>query len=633
MANEVSSTSSYSYLQTSSGRISGLVSGMDTESLVEKLMKAESAKMEKLQQQQQKYEWQRDAYRSVNTKLQTFSDDLFNNYSLQKNFMTKTATVSDSSKVSVSPTATATGTLSLDYVKQLATSGTTGAKTLTASNTVLAQGTNKLSELGINSANGTFNFTLKNGEETSTKTVVYSKDDTIDTFVEKLKAEGVDASFKDGKFSFGTSDVTVSDANYSKALMGKMNVNLDTSGKVTGSSELNGKYTVQATSTLKDLGISTVIDSTDTPGTVTLGVLQSDGTMKSVNISYSETDTIDTFVKKLNSAGVSAIFSNGQMSITANNTGSYSGGSIQVRSDTNKGSEGLFNKLGFITGSSETGQIVNGQDAIYSANGIEMTSKSNTFTVSGYSVTAKQEFGYDIVNNVPLASEKVSVSSTVDVDAMMDKIKTFVNSYNDLITSLNSQTKEKKNTSYSPLTEAQKSEMTTDQITKWEEKAKAGILRNDTYINKFLSDARKSIYQKVDAVSNEAYNTIYKIGITTTDTYADGGKLQIDEDKLRAALTNDPDAVMTLFTDSSTGIAKNLRDAAKSAISSIEKQAGKTTSTNSSFTIGKRLDELTTKIDDWKERLKDIESRYWDQFTAMEKAIQDANTQSSLFTQ
>ena len=54
MASSISS--SYSYLQTANSRISGLASGIDTEAMVEKLMKAQSVQMEKLQQQKQKYE-------------------------------------------------------------------------------------------------------------------------------------------------------------------------------------------------------------------------------------------------------------------------------------------------------------------------------------------------------------------------------------------------------------------------------------------------------------------------------------------------------------------------------------------------------------------------------------------------
>ena len=64
-------SSSYSYLQYKN-KITGLASGMDIDSIMEKLMKAESAQMEKLQQTKQKFEWKRDAYREVNTTLSSF---------------------------------------------------------------------------------------------------------------------------------------------------------------------------------------------------------------------------------------------------------------------------------------------------------------------------------------------------------------------------------------------------------------------------------------------------------------------------------------------------------------------------------------------------------------------------------
>lgn len=58
-------------------RVGGLASGMDIDALVEKLMKAERMPLDKTFQKKQTYEWQRDAYRGVNTKLKTFDNFLF----------------------------------------------------------------------------------------------------------------------------------------------------------------------------------------------------------------------------------------------------------------------------------------------------------------------------------------------------------------------------------------------------------------------------------------------------------------------------------------------------------------------------------------------------------------------------
>ena len=60
-------------------RIGGLASGMDIDSLVEKLMTAEKAPLNKLYQRKQTYEWQRDAYRDVNKQLQAFDKYIADN--------------------------------------------------------------------------------------------------------------------------------------------------------------------------------------------------------------------------------------------------------------------------------------------------------------------------------------------------------------------------------------------------------------------------------------------------------------------------------------------------------------------------------------------------------------------------
>ncbi|MGX9133381.1 flagellar hook-associated protein 2 [Rummeliibacillus sp. JY-2-4R] len=498
-------SSNYSYMQTANNRITGLASGIDTESMVEKLMKAESAPMEKLQQQKQQYEWQRDAYRDVNTKLSTFSTTLFDQYALQGNFSSKTVSVSDINKVSVTASSNASGTLNIQSVSQLAT--------------------------------------------------VASITSTLTGYTSNL-------------------------------------------------------------STLKDLGITN-------DGSVTLNVIQSDGSIKETTIDYKANDTLDTFMKNLNNsgAGITALEANGNMSLTANATGSIAGGAIAVKSDTNSTS-GVFQKMGFLTDSS--GEIANGQNAKYTVNGLDMESTSNTFTISGYSVTLK--------NQLDATASPITISSSTNVDAMVDKIKDFIKTYNDLITSLNDKVNEAKYKDYPPLTDAQKSQMSEDQITKWEEKAKSGSLRSDSIVRNALSNLRGTLYKTVDGVDGK-YNALYTIGVTTTSSYTDGGKLQIDETKLREALNSDPDSVMKLFTQSKTGVVAQMRTIAQDTVKTIEARAGKASSVDNTYTLGKQLVDINGKISDWKDRLKDIENRYFKQFSAMEDAIQKANSQASYFSQ
>lgn len=521
MANNISS---YSYLQTSGSRITGLASGIDTESMVEKLMQAQSIQMEKLVQQKQKYEWQRDAYREVNTKLSTFEKKFFDEFGLQSKFPTKTVNVSDSTKLSVTASATASGSLSIESVDKLATAGRAKSE----------------------------NILLKDTSATATK----------DTKLADLK-------------NFSGSD-----------------------------------------------------------GILTLSVLQNDGTMKEEKIEYKGTDTITDFTSKLNKIGLTAIFGNGQMSITANATGKPEdklAGSVRLVSDNivEDGKEvtnnkGIMQALGFNL-SDPNVLVESGENASLTVNGISMESRSNQVSVSGYTITLKEKFAKDSIN-------PITITSTTDTDGMLNKMKDFITMYNDLITSLNDKIGEAKYKDFAPLTDAQRSQMSEDQIKKWEEKAKSGAIRSDSIVRNTLSNLRSTLYKSVEFEDGNK-KALFEIGITTTKSYNDGGKLEIDEDKLKEALTKDPESVMKLFTQSDTGIVAQMRKISQNTVKTIEERAGKASSVDNTYTIGKQLEGLTDKIDDWKDRLKTIENRYWKQFSAMEDAIARANSQASYFAQ
>lgn len=243
----------------------------------------------------------------------------------------------------------------------------------------------------------------------------------------------------------------------------------------------------------------------------------------------------------------------------------------------------------------------------------------------------------------------VSMTSTTNVDEMMNKIKDFVKTYNDLIKELNDKTKESKYRDYKPLTSMQREEMEEKEIELWEEKAKSGLLRSDTIIRNGLSSMRGLIYESNPAVSNTKFNTLFSVGITTSRNYNEGGTLEIDEEKLRAALEEDPDAVTTLFNNSSgkkkdtilvdgvqkevdtRGYLEKLREAMTTVKINIEKKAGRATMTDNQYSIGKLMKDVENRVDAWKTKLQDIEARYWRQFTAMEQAINKANQQSTLF--
>lgn len=252
----------------------------------------------------------------------------------------------------------------------------------------------------------------------------------------------------------------------------------------------------------------------------------------------------------------------------------------------------------------------------------------------------------DIVNSAS-KTQTVTMTSTTNVDDIMTKIKEFVNTYNGLVKELSDQTKESKYRDYAPLTSEQKKEMEENEIKLWEEKAKSGLLRSDSIIRNGLSNMRSLVYESNPAIEDTRYNTLFSIGITTSKNYNDGGTLEIDEEKLRKAIEENPDAVEQLFKNSTgkkddvvngqtvdtRGYLEKLRESMKTIETNIEKKAGRSTMTDNQYTLGKNLVDIDKRIDAWQDKLTNIEERYWKQFTAMESAINKANQQSSLFMQ
>lgn len=343
-------------------------------------------------------------------------------------------------------------------------------------------------------------------------------------------------------------------------------------------------------------------------------------------------DTLSTLISKLNQdtkLGVRAFYDDftQQMVITKNQTGS--GSSIEVTS----GAE-LFTKLGFKldiqVDSSDPLNVITKtflqqdkgteQNAKFTINGLETERPSNTFTINGMTYTLKNTH-----------TGTVTISSTTNTDAIFNSIKSFVDKYNETIDEINKKLKETRYRDYQPLTDEQREQLTEKQAEKWEEKAKSGILRGDSILSNALSSMRQALYRKVEAAS-EGFQQLAQIGITTTANYLEGGKLIIDEAKLKQKIEENPEAVYRLFSNNgegaNKGIVLQLRDEIKKTIKSIEDKAGNTLKTVNQYIIGKNILDIDTRISEAEDRLKRVEDRYWKQFSAMEKAVQRANSQS-----
>lgn len=156
-----------------------------------------------------------------------------------------------------------------------------------------------------------------------------------------------------------------------------------------------------------------------------------------------------------------------------------------------------------------------GQDALVRINGIEITRSSNTIDDAVQGITLnlrKAEPGTTITVNVSL-----------DVDAIKGMIRDFVDAYNDLISYIN------------------------NQFTYDEEAEEGGTLMGDVSLLTVQSRLRSILINEVEGL-NQELNALVKIGIKS-DTK---GLLSIDSSKLDQALQEDLDQVIKLFTASAS---------------------------------------------------------------------------------
>lgn len=247
-------------------------------------------------------------------------------------------------------------------------------------------------------------------------------------------------------------------------------------------------------------------------------------------ITIDENDTVDTLIKKINDSSggkFTASYSEmtGKFTIKSATTGENSELSIM---DVEKQADGSFKDLG-TTSSLDflgiDGQSVKGTNSVVKVKDLdgslikELNQESNVFTIDGIT--------YD-VKGVGTAS----IQTQVDTKDAIETVKQFVEDYNKLIDDIYTTVTAKKNKDYPPLTEAQKKEMSEEEIERWEEKAKIGHLRNDNELRRFLDD-----------MTNVFRGALSEFGIEVSKDYHKPGQLTIDIEKLTKAMNSDPGAV------------------------------------------------------------------------------------------
>ena len=280
--------------------------------------------------------------------------------------------------------------------------------------------------------------------------------------------------------------------------------------------------------------------------------------------------------------------------------------------------------------SKNTGMTASGQSAQATIDGKVYTSNTNKISASNVAYTLT-------------APGTTTVTVSQDTDTLIGNVKQFVADYNKMIDELNTKYAETQYSSYGVLTQSQQNTMTADQITKWNEKAKSGLLYHDKNVGDAISSMRQAIYTPVSSVDSN-YNTMMSIGVTSA---TDQGHLKLDEDKLRKALAADPDCVSQLFassgdvTDSTgktttdynkQGVVNRIYDSVNQNMAKMKDYAGTSTESSDGSTLGNLIRDLKTKMSDFKTQMDAYEDKLFDKYDAMETAIQRLSSSMNYIT-
>lgn len=657
-------------------RLSGLISGMDTEAVVAKLMDAHRLKTTRVQNKITTTEWKQEKWANLNAKIYALYTDQLSKLRMQGSYAVKKAASSNTNKVDVIAGSNAPEGTHLIKIKQLASSQfVTGAKLETDKNGNQVSLSTKLVDLGFDATQGTTIHIKTANKEVGLEV---RESTTLGDLINSLKNAGLNANYDSGQkrlfisskasgvenaFEISTSSSEqVQEKNIIRDFLGYDSLSSSDKSKVDGylksyltgdKNEIGGKLLEIKHQQVRTKYINDYMANEANIAAVTPEVEQK------LREDLEEGEELDDKVLqaaikdrlrqdaevaaaaefdawKNNEAEEDNVFlvAEGELDLLLTE---YANANNQQVNQTgilaNLGlGEIVKNEEGIVemSGSPLGGVLVKASDAIVIYNEAELTGSSNNFSVNGLTFTLKGiTAGLD--NEIAEDDETISISVSGNTEAVYDMIKDFVTTYNELLKEMNDAYNAESARGYDPLTDEERELMTEEQIKKWEDKIKNSLLRRDNTLGGLINVLRSTLNEGV-TVNGKTYS-LSSFGITT-QSYSEKGLLHIsgDEDfakvagqdnKLMDALTNNPEEAMLVMTKLADNLYSALMDKMKSS------------SLSSALTVyndkemAKTLTNYKSDLAKMESRLLEIEEKYYRQFVAMETAMARMNSQSS----
>jgi len=583
---KIAASINYKY-RSSSLQFGGLASGLNTADIVDALMQVEAKPAERLYQKYESLGLKQKAYQQLEKKLESFETFLAS-FKLQATLMAKKVSI-DSDRVSISASAAAVvGTYQIKVLSIASRSSMTSGRTIGPE----VDPSTRFGDL-VYRYNPT-DSVLKIQVGATVHTVNISSQDTISDIVDKL-----DDIFGNGnvRFENGKLIIKSSQAFAIQTIQGTFSrvFNLNDAPIV----QEAGEYVLRSTAHVGAVSMYKTLSQISTYR----GISIQSGTFKinNVEINVDTNMTLKQLIDVINSsnAGVTAAYdaNSDRLIVTSNQTGANA---ISFEDNATN----LLTLLGLDVGQFNTGGVTHVQLSSDGVNWIDLYSSSTEFSHIGLSIKVKG-----------LIQTPLNFSVENDIDSIVSKIKEFVNKWNELMEYIYNKYNEK------PVTDKKQEELS-------EEEKLKGMLQRDSLLNEIFFKLRGFITTRIEG----EISYLWQIGIRTSSYGYQNmkmGKLELDEDRLREVLRQDPQKVWAFFGDT-----KGFAQQVQSYVRELTKFGGRIDNiAGISGTITKQMRSLAKELQNWLERLQKREAYLWSKFSAMEEVVSRMQAQGAWLVQ
>ena len=672
-------------------RITGMNSGLDTESIITELVKAKSVKKDELVKAQTKLEWKQDAWKELNAKVYSLYSKTLSNMRLESDYTKKTTKVSNDSVASVITGATAVNGVQTLEVKKLATTGyLTGGELKNADGKKADyKASTKLTEMGI--AEGS-EIQLKVGD--STTNIVVDENLTIDKFITKLKNAGVNASFdeKNQRF-FISAQEAGAESDFSLLGVGD---NGDDALKALGiwispaeDMKTREEYLKYCNEVINARGeVSYIAKSAEELSSLVDSQVQErllkhiENQKALADVNKQIEDALGEYKLEDLPEDIDKQIADLKNKIDTNQFGDDE----QAKADAEKKLEELNKKNEVIKNVKplvekrdglteeldlDKGYIEETVDGVYELCGDALKAKL-TSDALGVAKTAEEALndkdssvgatrisGQDAVislngavftstsNNFEIngltitahaeTTTAITLTTADDTDGIYDMIKGFLKEYNELINEMDKLYNADSAKGYEPLTDEEKDAMSEKEVEKWEEKIKNSILRKDSTLNSVAS-AMKQVMSQGITMGNGSKMYLSDFGIGTLGYFSskdnEKNAYHIDGDPDDTSTMTNADKLKSMIANDPDTVVEFFQKLSKSLYNKIGDMMKKT-EYSSSFTLyddvamKDEYNDYKSKISKQEQKITDYEDRYYKKFSAMETALAKLQSKES----